>query len=952
MSRSPRLLHLALAAAVPLGLLTGATTAAAITAGSASSVAPAHRGPVVFVAPDGDDSAPGTREQPLRTIAAARDALAGATSASSPGTVWIRGGRYVLDDAITLTGEENSWVTYAAYRGERVEVTGAHELPAEGWKRLADLSAAELADPAYSSHTRLDTPALREGVYVFDLGAAGIDPGTLYKNGFNWLPQPFAPELVVEGTTQTLAEYPNGTDCAAGTAGCYLYGDGGKWRVPAQNDLIMPDLRDRFGPEPSWAVSGTTPRAQFEDKKQMLPDPEDRNTWSQDEMRKMTPPVYEVGGRLLEGNRYQKWAPEAVPTIKDWGTRGFGEYSHIPVQADPQFIEDIDNSRYETEAWLSGYLGNNYANDMVRLLSWDGTRMYAKYPSMYWPRNDYTKVKAINILSEMDVEGEYYIDRYQGNDVVYFKPAGGTVEGKQVTLRAFDKNLFLLEGTRGVTLRGLALSDSLISGVQLLDAEDTLIDGVEISNVSMDAVRIGTTTESITALPDYETLRGGHDNVVQNSYLHDLGGGGVLLGGGDRHTLERGNNVARNNEIARFSKLATYTPAGYLYGVGNTFEGNYVHDAPHMAVQIMGNDMRVTHNHFYDLVKNAGDQGVVYTGRDYTYLGNEVAYNLFEKIGGDNDAFYMDDGVSGMRFHHNVVKDAHSGLFFQSGHSNRAEDNVFIDVDQVGHDKLYHGNGETSLPVSNGWVVQSRFNEFLDVRPGEKYSATPENVARWVEHYTSGASTYSDGTPMLYPEIDDWYVPRVTETGKDCQKADYAVAATNGCSRATVWEDPNSLYVPARNVVDRSVVIGGGEFKASSVTFANPTATYRLSTWSDRINANLVKPATVADAGLDEESLAFSQDGAVAQAYGSAWVETWNSLVSRDGMGRPERGDTTALWAAVDRAERVLAEEPRGAAALRQAIARAEAVGYATDSDQASIDKAVAKLEAKTRTRK
>ena len=94
---------------------------------------------------------------------------------------------------------------------------------------------------------------------------------------------------------------------------------------------------------------------------------------------------------------------------------------------------------------------------MVRLLSWSGTTMYAKYPSMYWPRNDYTKVKAINILSEMDAEGEYYIDRYADNDVLYYKPAGGTMDGKQATLRAFDDNIFRLEGTTGVTLRGLTI---------------------------------------------------------------------------------------------------------------------------------------------------------------------------------------------------------------------------------------------------------------------------------------------------------------------------------------------------------------------------------------------------------------------------------------------------------------------------------------------------------------
>lgn len=920
-------LTLALGLTAPL-VSTGGTPAAEATTGT---------GPVVYVATDGDDSNAGTLEAPFATITAARDALAGRTSAEEVGTVWIRGGEYTLNEAITLSGEENSWVTYGAYRGEDVQITGAHELPAEDWQRLGDLSEDELAQTELSSQSRLPAQ-VREDVWVYDLGEAEVNPGTLYKNGFNWVPQPFAPELSVDGGLQTLAQYPNEGDCSTTETECHLWGTGDKWGADGTEDLIQQDLDERFGLQDDWQTSGTTPRSQFEDKKQTR---EDTDTWSLEEMYRMTPSIFEIGGRLLEEDRYQSWAPQAVPTIEDAGTRGFDEYADIPVQADPAWIEDIDNSQYETEGWLSGYLGNNYAVDMVRILSWDGTTMYTKYPSMYIPQDEWTKVTAINILSELDVAGEYYIDRYDGNDVLYFLPEDGTIEGHTISLSTFDDNFFRLEGTTGVTLRGLTMTDSLTSGVQLLDAHDTLIDGVEIANVSMDAVRIGETTESITAMPDYEAVRGGTGNVVQNSFLHDLGGGGVLLGGGDRDTLEPGNNVARHNEIARFSRLATYTPAGYLYGVGNTFEYNEVYDAPHMAIQIMGNDMQITNNYFHDLVLNAGDQGVIYTGRDYTYLGNEVAYNLFEGIGGSNDAFYMDDGASGMRFHHNVVKDARSGLYFQSGHSNTANDNVFIDVDRTGHDRQYALDGEPGLPVSNAWVVHSRFNAFLDVREGEKYSATPEIVQTWHEHYTSGEHQYTDGQPILFPEIEDWYIPRVTETGEECLPQDYAVDATNGCGRASVWEDPNSLYVPARVEIDHSVIIGGGEYEPSTANFSDPAAEYTLSTWSEKINTNLVQPETTEAAGFDLGTMQFTEAGQVAETFGTEWVQTWNSLVSRDGIGRPEAGDTTELWETVAQAEELLAGDPGGdTSALEEALAHAFEVGDRTDASQAEIDDA------------
>ncbi|MFF1847038.1 Ig-like domain-containing protein [Streptomyces sp. NPDC058217] len=935
-------------AAAALALVTSVGGPAAGTAAAAApGPAASSEDLTVYVsATDGDDDNSGSRSAPLKTIAAARDALAGRTSAEARGTVYIRGGTYVLDDTIRLKGVANSWVTYAAYRNEKVTLTGSHELPADGWKKLTDLSDDTLAEPQYSSNTRLNTPELRDGVWVYDLGAHGIDPGTLYKNGFNWVQQPFAPELVVDGGTQTLAEYPNGNTCSTTETGCHLWGTGAKWKADGPQDLMNVDLDARFGPESAWNNSGTTPRAQFEDKKQLVPDPAQRSTWTPEEMRRMTPSIFAVGGRAATDGRYQRWAPEAVPTVDDPGTRGFGEYRDVPVQLDPRWIENIDNTKSETEGWLSGYLGNNYANDMLRILSWSGDKLYTKYPSMYIPQDSWTKVKVLNVLSEMDTAGEYYIDRYSDNDVLYYRPQGGTIEGKNTTLQTFDKNFMLLEDTRGVTVRGLAMTGSLISGVQLLDAVGTLIDGVDISNVSMDAIRIGRTTDTITSMPDYETVQGGHGNVVQNSYLHDLGGGGVLLGGGDRTTLERGDNVARHNEMTRFSRLATYTPAGYMYGVGNTFEYNYVHDAPHMAVQIMGNDMRVNHNHFYDVVKNAGDMGVIYAGRDFTYLGNEIAYNHFEKIGGSNDALYMDDGATGVRFHHNVVNDSKSGVNFNSGHSNTANDNVFIGVDHSGHGGIYHKNGETRLPLANSWVLESRYNAFLDVREGEKYSATPQTVAAWHEHYTNGKHKYSDGTPISYPEITEWYVPRVTETGEECTAAVYTTSGTNGCSRETVWEDPDSVWVPSRLEIDHAVIVGCCGFVETNATFGEPTSVYNLSRWSDRINTNSVLATSVADTGLDLATLKFSNSGSVAQSYGTSWVAEWNRGVTADGIGRPSRGDTGALWSTVDEAARVLADEPGDdAGPLTKAAAKATVAAEATDSSQERIDGAVAALK-------
>src|SRR5699024_3860704 len=281
--------------AAVLALALGTTFGSALTGTTPAAEATTGTGPVVFVAPDGDDNNPGTRAEPLATITAARDALAGQTSADQVGTVWIRGGEYTLNEAITLTGEENSWVTYSAYRGEEVEITGAHELSTEEWQRLGDLSADELAAQQLSSHPRLPDD-VHDDVWVYDLGAADVNPGTLYKNGFNWVPQPFAPELSVDGGLQTLAQFPNDDSCSTTETACHLWGSGDKWGADGTEDLVQVDLDERFGLHDDWQTSGTTPRAQFEDKKQ---DRDDPDTWSLEEMYRMTPSLCEIGGRLL-----------------------------------------------------------------------------------------------------------------------------------------------------------------------------------------------------------------------------------------------------------------------------------------------------------------------------------------------------------------------------------------------------------------------------------------------------------------------------------------------------------------------------------------------------------------------------------------------------------------------------------------------------------------------------
>ncbi|MBP2327625.1 hypothetical protein JOF56_008010 [Kibdelosporangium banguiense] len=75
----------------------------------------------LFVSPVGDDSGPGTREQPFATVERAR-------AEAEPGAVVnLRGGTYRLTEPFVLRAED-SGVTYQAYEGEEVVISGGRRI--------------------------------------------------------------------------------------------------------------------------------------------------------------------------------------------------------------------------------------------------------------------------------------------------------------------------------------------------------------------------------------------------------------------------------------------------------------------------------------------------------------------------------------------------------------------------------------------------------------------------------------------------------------------------------------------------------------------------------------------------------------------------------------------------------------------------------------------------------
>ena len=98
--------------------------------------------PNLYIAPNGDDSNPGTEEKPFATLERARQAVRSfKRKVPKPITVFVREGTYYLSRPIVFTSSDSGTalqpITYASYPGEKPTISGGTKLEAK-WEPYRD----------------------------------------------------------------------------------------------------------------------------------------------------------------------------------------------------------------------------------------------------------------------------------------------------------------------------------------------------------------------------------------------------------------------------------------------------------------------------------------------------------------------------------------------------------------------------------------------------------------------------------------------------------------------------------------------------------------------------------------------------------------------------------------------------------------------------------------------
>jgi len=328
------------------------------------------------------------------------------------------------------------------------------------------------------------------------------------------------------------------------------------------------------------------------------------------------------------------------------------------------------------DMWLHGYWCFDWYDEVIKVGSIDTATRTITFaaPHYYGIRQGNPsprRYRAINLIEELDSPGEYYIDREAG--LLYFWPPKALDRARAV-LSTLHAPVVTITNAEHVTLRGLTVEACVGTGIRINAGRAHRILACTVRNTGMSGIEVS----------------GGEKHRVDACNIHDTGTQGLVLKGGDRRKLIAAGHEAVNNHIYRFSRRQqTSAYAIRVRGVGNRVAHNLIHDAPHQAIGLGGNDHVIEYNVIHHVCMETDDCGAFYMGRNPSDRGSVIRYNFWHHIGSPmghgNNAVYFDDGDGGQTVLGNIFfrcgepgKGNMAAIFCHGGHDNLMENNVFI----------------------------------------------------------------------------------------------------------------------------------------------------------------------------------------------------------------------------------------------------------------------------------
>lgn len=325
--------------------------------------------------------------------------------------------------------------------------------------------------------------------------------------------------------------------------------------------------------------------------------------------------------------------------------------------------------RGEPDLWAEGYWHWDWLFEAFPVVGLDGAAQRLTLEARpYEGIVRGARYRIVHALAELDAPGEWWRDVGWGILLVWPRDPAAAPEV------AVTDTLLAVEGASHLRLSGLTLEQARGDLVRVSDATDVVLSDMTLRRTPGRALSIARATAS----------------GLERSRVAETGIGALRLSGGDRASLTPAGLFVRDCRIRDYAEVArTQSPAITLEGVGQSVEGNYIHDTDEYAILLRGNAHRVAGNEIARVLSHSTDSGAIYSGRDWTARGTVIEHNYLHDIraapGFEIKGVYLDDMASGFTVRDNLFVRVDQPVFLGGGRDNRVVDNLFVESSPAIH---------------------------------------------------------------------------------------------------------------------------------------------------------------------------------------------------------------------------------------------------------------------------
>ncbi|MDW3094193.1 MAG: right-handed parallel beta-helix repeat-containing protein [Gammaproteobacteria bacterium] len=328
----------------------------------------------------------------------------------------------------------------------------------------------------------------------------------------------------------------------------------------------------------------------------------------------------------------------------------------------------IRNWAGESDIWVRGYFKWDWFDEPLKIKSINFNKHAITLDSPhYYGLHENRRFYFSNIRSELDVAGEFYIERKRKLLKFIFK---GDNKNYDAILTLLKSPLIKLSNVENVLVENITFIGGRGIGIKVEGGVNNTIKDCEFIGSGVSAIHID----------------GGIKHNLLNNIISYIGASPIVINAGDRQSLESSKHLVKGNIIEHYGRHIATKQAGIkLYGVGVTVEENLIRNAPHMGIYFEGNEHKIENNIIHDVCLDTGDAGAIYAGRDWSYRGNLIKRNLFFNISkskglDDVNAVYLDDMLSGTTIVENIFYNVYRGVLIGGGRDNSVIDNLFVET--------------------------------------------------------------------------------------------------------------------------------------------------------------------------------------------------------------------------------------------------------------------------------